>query len=644
MKNQLEVIFSNRRSDLQVYRGISVLAVVVFHYFPTFLPLGYLGVDLFLVISGFVIFPKLANLKQNASHKLRIMRVFDFYLSRYFRLAPALSVLISITIVFFLFLAPISILSKVTKQSTFSIFGLGNYSAFESGSSYFDSDINPMLHTWSLAVETQYYIILPIIALLISFTKLSGRTLALIGFAVASTSFAIFNGLVILDLPGIENYDSFLFYSPIGRVFEFLLGAGASQVVLNEKSKKKFKYFSYVAGVAILFILSPILNTENSESFQPLYCVISALLITIVVLTQIDFSKYKVLTLVHWLGDRSYSIYLFHYPVQYLANNSPYFAQYNFWIRNFAAILLVLIASHFSTRLLEIRWRKKVNNLSVGKQIYFVCATTVIPLVFCLTASITIDNYYLRNERVANAQSRLYPASYLPNCNFNDSASSICRYLTPGSKSTVMLLGDSHAGHLSMAIKDSAVSQGISLVVAPHIGCSKITINWDGIRENRCARSIKRAMKISENRQIDLLIVSIYIHKSDILESLEGLKQLKAHFPKMLVIEQTPVFPEGNLLTQGPTLFGFDYKAKNRLPLSEMNEEASNAGQIFQKQIRLLNIETINLNGLYCGINSCVRETPSKKYFLDADHLTLEGAELSRPTFDKIFSQLRSPK
>lgn len=285
--------------------------------------------------------------------------------------------------------------------------------------------------------------------------------------------------------------------------------------------------------------------------------------------------------------------------------------------------------------------REKVTNLSFRKQFYSVVAIAAIPLAICLIGSFTSGNYYLRNERVVDVQSRLYPASFLPNCNFNESKSSICEYLSPGSKSTVMLLGDSHAGHLSMAIKDSAFKHDINLLIAPHIGCSKIVIYWNDIRDKNCARSIERVLEISQNRRIDLLIVSIYIHKSDIWESAKGLKQLQARFPKLLVIEQTPVFPEGNLLTQGPTLFGFDFKPENRLPLSEMNQEALSAGRSFHNQLRLLNIETVGLTGLNCGAYSCIRGTPLKRYFFDADHLTLEGAELASPVFDRFFSQFR---
>ncbi len=234
MKNKPEEKPSTRRNDLQIYRGISVLAVLVYHFFPSFLPLGYLGVDLFFVISGFVIFPKLTNLRNTLGYKLRTKEIIDFYLSRYFRLAPALSVLISVTIIIFLLLAPISILTKITKQSVYSIFGAGNYSAFESGSSYFDSDINPMLHTWSLAVESQFYIALPIIALLFSFTNLSRRSLTLICFGMGVASLLIFTKFILLEIPGVENHDSFLFYSPFGRFFEFLLGAGASQILVKK--------------------------------------------------------------------------------------------------------------------------------------------------------------------------------------------------------------------------------------------------------------------------------------------------------------------------------------------------------------------------------------------------------------------------
>lgn len=154
MKTQLKAY----RQDIQVLRGIAILSVLIYLTSGD-ITSGYLGVDVFFVISGFVITPLL---KEIFDHPKIAEGVKAFLLRRFFRLAPAQAIaIIFLTIAMFLFFGSGSH-GMFAKQGIAQYFLLGNFSAFWFEPDYFNSGDNPLIHTWSLSVEEQIYIFVPL--------------------------------------------------------------------------------------------------------------------------------------------------------------------------------------------------------------------------------------------------------------------------------------------------------------------------------------------------------------------------------------------------------------------------------------------------------------------------------------------------
>lgn len=211
------------RKDIQGLRAIAVLAVMVFHLNPTWLPGGFVGVDVFLVISGFLITSILLHKKSSAGYSLTETLKY-FYVSRFKRIVPA----------YFLMLIIVALVAAVLfLPSDFNTFrkGLEKATWFSSNRYFADfgdyfapaSNEQPLLHTWSLAVEIQFYLLAPFIVLLLPIRLLKWFFVVLL---IGLTALAEYH----LRFLGMEQAT---YYSLYARLPEFFCGRSGSSVCNN---------------------------------------------------------------------------------------------------------------------------------------------------------------------------------------------------------------------------------------------------------------------------------------------------------------------------------------------------------------------------------------------------------------------------
>jgi peptidoglycan/LPS O-acetylase OafA/YrhL len=195
------------RNDIQQIRAVSVIAVVFFHSFPKKFVYGYLGVDVFFFLSGFLIFPQIYDIAKSASKDSLILNVKEFTLRRIYRIAPALGFCILVVWVLFFFFGPSP--KKLNGAefyiSILSIFGIGNIAALNYSGDYFTSS-SPLTHFWSLGVEMQSYFLFAVLALL--FAKLINKNV---------TRFRIF--LLIMILASLVSKYIFVYHSNVFGFF-----------------------------------------------------------------------------------------------------------------------------------------------------------------------------------------------------------------------------------------------------------------------------------------------------------------------------------------------------------------------------------------------------------------------------------------
>lgn len=294
---------SGFRNDIQGLRAIAVLAVMVFHYNPAWLPGGFVGVDVFLVISGFLITSILINKKSKPDYTLSATLKY-FYVSRFTRIAPAYFAMLIMAAV----IAAILFLPK-----DFAIFKDGLEKAAWFTSNHYFAEFGdyfapanheqPLLHTWSLAVEMQFYLLAPLMVLLLPVRALK---VVFVSLLAGLTLLAEYR----LRVQGIEQAT---YYSLYARLPEFFAGGLAALFFKPvSESGPRWRTILGIALIAFAVVAQPELGAfPGLAAFIP---VVGSMLLLAQPAEGLLGLFLCSRTLV-WIGALSYSLYLWHWPV-----------------------------------------------------------------------------------------------------------------------------------------------------------------------------------------------------------------------------------------------------------------------------------------------------------------------------------------
>ena len=290
------------RPDIQGMRALAVLAVIFYHLPGEILVGGYLGVDVFFVISGYLITNQIVGKINEKTFSL-----FEFYKNRFWRLFPAMIFVVLITLIYASWVMSIGDLKKASHSALSATFSLSNFYFF-SQEGYFDTAarVKPFLHTWSLAVEEQFYLFWPMILLGLVSLKKSLR----LPVVILILALSFFTCLYFISIQ-----PNLAFYMLPTRLFE--LGIGALLVFLpaalvQNLALKNALYFVGLAGVFYsLFFFHDGLKLPGLLSLVP--CFGAALMIqfgeNIAPARLFHFPPFVL------IGDWSYTLYLVHWPV-----------------------------------------------------------------------------------------------------------------------------------------------------------------------------------------------------------------------------------------------------------------------------------------------------------------------------------------
>ena len=361
----------NYKAELDGLRAFAVISVIINHFNKDFLPSGYLGVDIFFVISGYVITASLAK----RENKNFLEFILGFYERRIKRLIPALVVFTLITslLVCFFIYDP----EKILSTGISSLFGLSNINLFLKSQNYFadDTALNPFTHTWSLGIEEQFYFIFPFIIWFTGF----GR----------KTKNGVRNLFFVILLFSIISLCCFVYAYPINQpAAYFLLPArfwemSAGCLVFLGITKKSFFTNTLVKvppGLVLAIIIGVFFLPTNTAVFSTISIVLLTVCLICCLRPHTLIYKFFSTPRIVQIGLISYSLYLWHWGVLSI---SRWTIGIHWWSVPFQ-LLIIYFLSIFSYRWVEIPLRK--NNWSQKKW------RTILKGIFTVISSIFILN------------------------------------------------------------------------------------------------------------------------------------------------------------------------------------------------------------------------------------------------------------
>ncbi len=344
-------------------RAVAVIAIIIYHLNPQWLSGGFLGVDTFFVISGYLI----TSLLLTEYHNTGKIKLMSFWLRRVKRLIPAVLFLVMGVIVLSLIFMPTEI-QKVRADSIAAIFYVSNWWYIMQNVDYFEQfAVQPLKHLWSLAIEEQFYLVFPIVLLsLLSFIRRlkSIRIIFLILLVISMIA------MMVLYVPN-ENVAR-VYFGTDTRIQTLLMGVLLALVwppfQLKAKVNRQMRTMIDTAGVvglAILFICFKFVSETNSILYYGGFFLISTVTL-LVIASSVHPSGYfakflgnKVFT---FIGSRSYSLYLWHYPIIVLIHHQFVQGQIPPLVYVVEILLMVLMAE-FSYKFIEQPFRKEGFNI-----------------------------------------------------------------------------------------------------------------------------------------------------------------------------------------------------------------------------------------------------------------------------------------
>jgi len=489
------------RRDIQFLRGIAVLVVVLYHSNLGIFNQGYLGVDVFFVLSGFLITSIILKTLENNSFSFS-----EFYLRRAKRLLPALySTLFFTTLLSLLVLTNQQWLEYLAQLKGALTFTANMVLPGQSG--YFESasEGKPLLHIWSLSLEEQYYFLLPIT---LYFLPKNYRLFGLVVLTVMSL-FWCFSWVYsdnqaapLLWRIADSSKSEWAFFLLFTRAWELLAGSLCAWLMLSKQGNINIpKPLKYLALFFIFF--SCLININNEHpSIESVIVVLSTMVILIG--NKDWLPNISGVRLIEKIGDWSYSIYLVHWPLFAFAYLS-YVGDVPTSIK-IAITLLSLLLGYMQFKYVEMPFR-----VGKFKDIFSSWKVTVSATLLLLAVPIT-SSYTAENSEDEFSHIRRINHGLGKDCEGSfDENNTLKAACIKGDKPKVVVWGDSYAMHLvpGLSVKNTQLVQLTKSFCGPFVGLAPVTHKYDSVWAKECLAFNNNALAyIKSNKEVSHVVLS----------------------------------------------------------------------------------------------------------------------------------------
>lgn len=627
-----------KRNDIQIYRGISVLAVILYHLSPVSFPGGYLGVDIFFVISGFVI----SNLIFSEIDAQKFSFI-NFYLRRFRRIIPSvLSFTIFVQILLF-FIEDNKEIYEISKGLIYSLFFTANiYLSRVVDYFNFQNTENYIVNLWSLSVEEQFYLIFPIILICLTKKSLHFRVVTI--FFITAFSLLFFNRSFFDNFLFIDNvflnFDNFLFYSPFTRFWQFSIGVIC--MLLNQirsysvtVSEKYIPLFS----IGFLYFLSQFSLTSGRIFSSALI----TLIFTVILYVEISFKKVNLLTRTFlYFGNISYSLYLFHQPIFASIRKYQMYSRSEAFLNlsSFSGLILtfvcIFLVSFLNYELIENKFRHQSPN---NRNIKHLLAPVIFLAFLLPSIGILTDGYNFLNRNDLSQYPSNSPLNFLVGTNFIKNENSLClgrdikelciynERLNDDQK--IYFVGDSIIGSLVAGFVENSNYENYTFIDSTKGSCP-LLFNYCDFENNS-----DRFEFISQIRNSTIILGGNY-EKFVYDENFEeDFKHTIEQFDKsntIFLINSVP-YPGTNVKLYerfNKKIFKTEYTA--------VKNQNTRLKKWFNETGDSNNITTVNIDSLFCN-DFCIFQDKNYYFFNDHSHFSYFG---SKKVSDYIYTLIKN--
>lgn len=606
-------VVEDTRDDIQVLRGIAVLLVVLFHFQVPFFGNGFIGVDVFFVISGYL----MAKLYEGRTP-------LEFYRRRADRLFGGYILTVATTLaVGFLIAVPVDF-AQLFEQVVAAVFALSNVQ-YWGQNSYFDKTaFNPLLHLWSLGLEIQFFFLVPFL-----YPLLRRRPIL---FAAA---FAL--SLAACIVVQYVSPKTAFFLLPF-RVWEFLIGAGIAWYV-RVPDVRALRGELLRLGLAAALLLLPLavtLRPEAAGSILHGHPSIFALAMTALTGAILAFGFPRILSEgwaaigLRWLGDRSYAIYLAHFPVIVLINYVPFGGtriHFDGPLTLALGLAVMTALALLTHHLADGAWRPAFRRTTVKMGLLAACLTVAVVLHARSWAAYPPE---LRNVLSAWTDRDAYRCGKV--FRILNPTGRLCPLDSGPDERRILLLGNSHADSIKRVFAEAARAAGYAVYFA---------VPNDPLMPG--GWTAERTAALAADHRFEAVV----LHYSDVYADTRIAREILGFVLAMIDsgVQAILIGPVPTYGAQVPKAM-FENLRAPAFPLATTltaHRVRTAAYLEFARAVEAAGIATFDPAPELCLDGGACRYADSvfRPFYFDDAHLTLTGAAVLRPLFDRVIAQLR---